>query len=62
MDEQPDPSLDIDVRNVTVVWQHDDSVFVDYTGCASAFEAIGLLRAALRCLEDECAFQDDEEV
>lgn len=62
MDEEPDRQLDIDVRSVSVVWQDDDSIYIDTSGCASAFEAIGLLRAALKTLEDEVAFQDDEEV
>lgn len=59
--DEPDSELDIDVRSVSVIWQDDDTVFVDLSGCASAFEAIGLLRVALRSLEDDCAFQEEEE-
>lgn len=58
--DEPDEQLDIDVRNVSVIWQDDDSVYVDFAGCASAFEAIGLLRRAIRMLEDDNEEESDD--
>lgn len=54
-DEQ---ELDMDVRSVAVIWREDTTIEVSFDSC-SAFEAIGLLRVALRKLESEFALDEE---
>lgn len=49
-----------DVRVVSIIWAEDAEPEVEFNGC-SVFEAIGLLRCALRNLEDDTCMGVDEE-